>query len=322
MNKKILVFVLAVVTLASDYLAEAQQAKKVSRIGILANVSAPPIDAFRQGLRDLGYVEGQNLTIEQRYAEDNRDRLPELAAELVRLKVDVVVAVGLTTPYAAKGVKSIPVVMGYSGDPVEAGVVASLARPGGNVTGMTFFAAVLAGKRVELLKEAVPTVSRLAVLANPGHPGEQLELRETQRAAQALDMKLQYLTVRTPSEFKDAFDAITKERATALITFPDARTMAQRKEIAEFSAKRRLPSMFGWAEFVEAGGLMSYGPNLLDSWRRVAVYVDKILKGAKPADLPVEQPTKFEFVINLKAAKQIGLTIPPNVLARADRVIK
>lgn len=311
-----------VILVGSGAIARAQQPKKLHRIGILANAKAPVIDAFGKGLRDLGYVEGQNIVIERRYAEGKIDRLPDLAAELVRLNVDVVVAVGLTTRYAAKSVKTIPVVMGYSGDPVDAGIIASLARPGGNVTGMTFFAAELAGKRVELLKEAIPGVSRLAVLANPGHAGEQRELRETQAAAASLGVKLQYLTVRASSDFNTAFEAMVRERAESVVTFPDATTMAHRKEIAEFSSKRRLPSIFGWAEFVEAGGLMSYGPNLLDPWRRIAVYLDKILKGVKPADLPVEQPTKFEFVINLKTAKQIGLTIPPNVLARADRVIK
>jgi putative ABC transport system substrate-binding protein len=322
MRKKILLFFLATLVLAALHLAEAQQPKKVSRIGILADVNTPQVDAFRQGLRDLGYVEGQNLLIEHRYAEGNRDRLPELAAELVQLKIEVLVSVGPVTPYAAKSVKTIPVVFGYSGDPVDAGIVASLARPGGNVTGMTFFAAVLAGKRVELLKEATPRISRLAVLANPGHAGEQLELRETQAAARAFGVALQYLTVRTPKDFNDVFDAITKEHAEGLNTFPDALTLAHRKEIAEFSSKNRLPSISGWSQFADAGGLMTYGPNLVDSFRRLAVFVDKILKGTKPADLPVEQPTKFEFVINLKTANQIGLTIPPTVLYRADKVIK
>ena len=313
---------LAAVLLALSFSAEAQQPVKVSRVGILAEVSSPQIDAFRQGLRDLGYVEGQNLAVERRYAEGKRDRLPELAAELVRLNVDVVLAVGPATPYAAKSVKTIPVVFGYSGDPVEAGVVASLARPGGNATGMTFFAAVLAGKRVELLKEAFPAISRVAVLANPGHAGEQLELKETLAAAGALAVTVYYQPARAAGDFSDAFDAITRQRANSLIIFPDALTLAHRKEIAEFSSKCRLPSISGWSQFAEAGGLMTYGPNLADSFRRVAVYVDKILKGTKPADLPVEQPTKFELVINLKTAKQIGVTIPPDVLARADKVVQ
>jgi len=302
--------------------AEAQQPKKVPRIGVLAIVPAPHHDAFQQGLRDLGYIEGESIVIERRYAKGNRDKLPELAAELVSLKVDVIVSLGPATPFAAKGIKSIPVVMGYSGDPVDAGIVASLARPGGNVTGMSFFAAALAGKRVELLKETVSKISRMAILANPGHAGEQLELRETQAAARALNVALQYLTVRAPDDFNEAFRLMARERAEAIIAFPDALTMAHRKEIAESSVKSRIPSMSGWSEFVEAGGLMTYGPNLFESFRRVATYVDKILKGSKPEDLPVEQPTKFELVINLKTAKQIGLTIPPNVLARADKVIR
>jgi putative tryptophan/tyrosine transport system substrate-binding protein len=311
-----------VMLLVLSFPAHAQQPKKIPRIGVLAMVPAPHHDAFQQGLRDLGYMEGENIVIERRYAMGNRDKLPEIAAELVGLKVDAIVSFGPATPFAAKSVKTIPVVMGYSGDPVDAGIVASLARPGGNVTGMTFFAAVLAGKRVELLKETVSTISRVAILANPGHAGEQLELRETQAAARVLNVPLQYLTVRGPDDFNEAFRLMAKERAEAVIVFPDALTMAHRKEIAESSAKRRMPSMSGWSEFVEAGGLMTYGPNLFDSFRRVATYVDKILKGTKPADLPVEQPTKFELVINLKAAKQIGLTIPPNVLARADKVIR
>jgi putative ABC transport system substrate-binding protein len=311
-----------VMLLALSFPAHAQQPKKIPRIGVLAMVPAPHHDAFQQGLRDLGYIEGENIVIERRYAMGNRDKLPEIAAELVALKMDAIVSFGPATPFAAKSVKTIPVVMGYSGDPVDAGIVASLARPGGNVTGMTFFAAVLAGKRVELLKETVSKISRVAILANPGHAGEQLELRETQAAAGVLNVPLQYLTVRRPDDFNEAFRLMAKELAEAVIVFPDALTMAHRKEIAESSAKRRMPSMSGWSEFVEAGGLMTYGPNLFNSFRRVATYVDKILKGTKPADLPVEQPTKFELVINLKTAKQIGVTIPPNVLARADKVIK
>jgi putative ABC transport system substrate-binding protein len=302
--------------------AEAQQPKKIPRLGMLAMVPAPHHDAFQQALRDLGYIEGENIVIERRYAMGNREKLPDLASELVSLKVDVVVSIGPVTPFAAKSIKTIPVVMAYSGDPVDAGIVASLARPGGNVTGMSFFAAVLAGKRVELLKEAVSKISRVAILANPGHAGEQLELKETQTAARALNLPLQYLTVRAPDDFNEAFRLMAKERAEAVIVFPDALTMAHRKEIAEWSNKNRVPSMSGWSEFVDAGGLMSYGPNLFESFRRVATYVDKVLKGTKPEDLPVEQPTKFELVINLKAAKQVGLRIPPNVLARADRVIR
>jgi putative ABC transport system substrate-binding protein len=213
-------------------------------------------------------------------------------------------------------------VFGTSSDPVEAGIVASLARPGGNTTGMTFFASVLAGKRVELLKEAVPAISRIGVLANPNHAGESVEFAETQAAANIMTLSVQRHTAQVSDDFAGAFSALIKQRANGLITFPDALMLAHRKEIAEFAAKRRLASLGGWSEFADAGGLMTYGPNLTNSFRRVAFYVDKILRGAKPADLPVEQPTKFELVINLKTAKQIGLTIPPNVLARADKVIK
>jgi putative ABC transport system substrate-binding protein len=236
--------------------------------------------------------------------------------------LDVIVVLGPAAPLAAKSVKGVPVVMAVSGDPVIAGIVPSLAQPGGNITGMTFFGNVLAGKRVELLKETTPRISRVAILANPGHAGEHLELKETEAAARASDVILQYHTVRAPDDFNEAFRVIPRERAEAIIAFPDTLIMAHRKEIAEFSAKNRIPSMSGWSEFAEAGGLMTYGPNLFDSFKRVSIYVDKILKGAKPGDLPVEQPTKFELVINLTTAKQIGLTIPPNVLARADRVIK
>ena len=322
MRKKIIGMALSALLLTLSPSVEAQPPAKMSRLGILANVPAPQIDALRQALRDMGYVEGQNITIGTRYAEGKLERLPNLAAELVQLKVDVIVSLGPATTYAAKAINNTPIVMGYSGDPVDGGIVASLARPGGNVTGMTFFAAELAGKRVELLKEIVPRISRLAVLANPRHAGEQRELKETQLVAQALALPVQYVTIRAAGDFKEGFAAVSRERAEGLITFPDALTMAHRKEIAEFSVRQRIPSVSGWAEFAEAGGLVTYGPNLLNSLRRVAFYVDKIFKGAKPADLPVEQPTKFELVINLKTAKQIGLTMPPNVLARADRVIR
>ena len=321
MTKAVVIWLLTPFFLVTAALAQAQQ-PKIPRIGVLANVAGPQIDALKRGLRDAGYAEGQSIIFETRYAEGNLDRLSDLAVELVQLKVNLIVSIGPATPYAAKSIKNIPIVMGYSGDPVDAGIVASLPRPGGNVTGITFFAAELAGKRVELLKEAVPGISSLVVLANPRHAGEQRELRETQTVAQAMALPIQYLTVKTKGDFTEAFDAITRARADALITFPDALTMAHRSEIAAFAARRRLASVSGWSEFAEAGGLMTYGPNLLDSFRRVVSYVDKILKGAKPADLPVEQPKKFELVINLKTAKQIGLTIPPNVLARADRVIK
>ncbi len=304
-------------------MAEAQKPAKVPKVGYLipaVGVSAQ-YEAFRQGLRDLGYVEGQNIAIEYRSGE--LSRLADLANELAQLKVDVIVTQGAATAPAKKGAGATPIVFGVSGDPIEGGFVASLARPGGNMTGVTFLAFELVGKRLELLKEVVPRISRVAVLANPAHPGEQRELKETQTAAQSLGAALQYLQVKVSADFDSAFDAISRQHANAILVFPEVVTMAHRVRIAEFAAKSRLPSMFGWKEYVEAGGLMSYGPNLEDLYKqRIAVYVDKILKGAKPADLPVEQPMKFELVINLKAAKQIGLTIPPNVLARADKVIR
>jgi putative ABC transport system substrate-binding protein len=324
MNKKIVVPLIGTLILALAQLVEAQKPAKVPRVGYLisaAGVSAQ-YEAFRQGLRDLGYVEGQNIAIEYRSGEGS-SRLADLAAELAQLKVDVIVAQGGAATPAKTAAGAVPIVFGTSGDPVEGGYVASLARPGGNMTGVTFLAFELVGKRLELLKEVLPKVSRVAVLANPAHPGEQRELRETQTTAQSLGATLQYLQVKGSTDFDSAFEEVSKQRANALLVFPDALTLAHRARIAEFAAKSRLPSMFGWKEYVEAGGLMSYGPNLEDMYRqRIPRYVDKILKGTKPADLPVEQPTKFELVINLKAATQIGLTIPPNVLPRADKVVK
>jgi putative ABC transport system substrate-binding protein len=322
MNKKTFFSVMIILTLACFQIANAQPTGKVARIGILGRGNSPQLEALRQGLRDHGYIEGQNLLIEYRYAEAKRDHVSELVAELLGLKIDLIVPMGPMAPTVAEIVKGIPVVFGISGDPVEAGIVASLARPGGNATGMTFFASVLAGKRVELLKEAVPGTNRIGVLANPNHAGESIEFGETETAAKAMGITVQRHTAQVADDFTGAFTAIAKQRATALITFPDALMLAHRKEIADFAGKLGLASVGGWSEFAEAGGLMTYGPNLTNSFRRVATYVVKILKGAKPADLPVEQPTKFELVVNLKTAKQMGLTIPPNVLARADRVIR
>lgn len=323
MSKKIVVL-LAAAILASVQSAEAQKPAKIPTVGYLisaAGVSAQ-YEAFRQGLRDLGYVEGQNVVIEYRSGEGS-SRLADLATELAGLKVDVIVAQGTAATPAKTAAGAVPIVFGISGDPVEGGFVASLARPGGNMTGLTFLAFELVGKRLELLKEILAKTFRVAVLANPAHPGEKRELEETQNTAQGLGASLQYLQVKGSSDFDGAFEAVSKQHANALLVFPDAVTLAHRVKIAEFAAKSRLPSMFGWKEYVEAGGLMSYGPNLEVLWKqRIPVYVDKILKGAKAADLPVEQPTKFELIINLKTAKQIGLTIPPNVLARADKVIK
>ena len=319
--KQLFLGCLAVFGLLSS--AEADAQGKSFRIAYIAAAPgrSPFYDAFRQGLTDLGYIEGVNIAVEYRSSED-RARLPALAEELVGLKPDAIVTQGPAAFSISSATKTIPIVFGFSGDPVEAGFVASLARPGRNMTGMTFLALELAGKRLELLKEAAPKISRVAILANRSHPGEQNELKETQTAAQALKASVQYLSVTTVADFDKAFDAMRRERPSAMLTFPDAFTLSHGEEIAGFALKARLPSMFGWKEYVEGGGLISYGPNLNDCYRRLTQYVDKILKGAKPADLPVEQPTKFELVINLKTAKQIGLTIPPNVLARADRVIK
>jgi putative ABC transport system substrate-binding protein len=321
--KNMMCLILIIAFMGAGTFAEAQQAGKVRRVGYLAAAPGPSpfFDALKQGLRDLGYVEGQNLLIDHRASED-RGQLTAMAADLVHLKMEVIVSQGAATRMLNSANTTVPVVFGFSGDPTEAGFVESLARPGTNLTGMSFMALDLAGKRLELLKEAAPRVLRVAIISTRTHPGEKNEFKETQATAQLLKTGLQYFPVTTANDFDKAFNSIPKEQVDALLTFPDAVTLTHRAQLAEFASKRKLPSMFGWKEYVDAGGLMSYGPNLSDSFRRLAIFVDKILKGAKPADLPVEQPTKFELVINLKTAKQIGLTIPPNVLARADRVIK
>ena len=322
MNKIFLVLLVATI-LSPAHVAEPQTPGKLPRIGFLAPQSrrAGRVEAFRDGLRDLGYIEGQNVKIEYRGHED-RSQLAGLATELVREKVEVIVTQAAATRAAQLATGTVPIVFGVSGDPVEAGLVRSLARPGGNMTGITMLAFELVGKRLDVLKEAVPRVSRVAVLASPAHPGEQRELTESQRSARNVGVTLLYHQVSTTADVNAALDASIKDNANALLAFPDPVTSSHRGQIAEFAAKQRLPSVFGWSDYVEAGGLMSYGPDHDALWKRLAVYVVKILKGAKPGDLPVEQPTKFELVINLKTAKQIGVTIPPNVLARADRVIK
>jgi putative ABC transport system substrate-binding protein len=284
---------------------------------------ADRIEAFRQGLRELGYVERKNIVIEWRYGQEKPDRVSELAAELVRLKVDVIVSGGNSATQAAKkATNTIPIVMTQSSDPVASGFVASLARPGGNITGLSTLAPEISGKRLELLKEIVPKLSRVAVLGTSTSPGNAQELREVELAVGALRVKLQYLDLLSSKDIETAFRAASKERADAVLMMSGAVGSSQRKEIAELAVKSRLPAIYEQAAYVEDGGLMSYGVSVTDLARRAATYVDKILKGAKPADLPVEQPMKFEFIINLKAAKQIGLTIPPNVLVRADKVIK
>jgi putative ABC transport system substrate-binding protein len=315
----------AMMLLAVGVTAHAQQPTKVPRIGYLVASNPSPasarIEAFRQGLRDLGYIEGQNLIIEYRYAEGKLDRLPELAAELVRLKVDAIFVTSTSAVQAAKKATTTVPIVSVSGDPVGLGLVASLARPGGNVTGLANLTSELAGKRLELLKEVLPSVSRVAVLWNPVASSSALRMMETEAAAPSLGIKLQPVEVREANDFERAFSALKRERADALFPLRSPFISNHVKRIVELAAKNRVPGMYDASEFPEAGGLMSYGTMLPDLDRRAAVYVDKILKGAKPVDLPVEQPTKFELIINLKTAKQIGLTIPPNVLVRADKVI-
>jgi putative tryptophan/tyrosine transport system substrate-binding protein len=328
MKKKITFLTLCAVLFALNFPVEAQQPTKVSRIGYLSptspSVSPTRIEAFRQGLRELGYVEGKNIVIEYRYAEGKFDRLPALAAELVRLKIDLIVTTGPTVTRAAKkATTTVPVVMTTDTDPVGNGFVASLARPGGNITGLSSLAPELSGKQLELLKEIVPRLSRVAVFGTSNNPGNAQMLKEVKLAAGAFGVKLQYLEVRGLKDIETAFRAASKERAEAVLYLVAGLVDAgHQTEIIELALKSRLPAIYKSRQYVEAGGLVSYGVSVDDLDRRAATYVDKILKGRMPADLPVEQPTKFDFVINLKAAKQIGLTIPPNVLARADRVIR
>jgi ABC-type uncharacterized transport system substrate-binding protein len=312
---------------AAGAVAQAQQPTKVPRIGFQldAPVSAVAarIEAFRQGLRDLGYIEGKNVIIEWRSSEGKIERRNELAAELVRLRVDVIVSAGPTVTRVLKEATStIPIVMGQDTDPVGTGFVASLARPGGNITGLAALAPEMSGKQLELLKQIVPKLSRVAIIGNSTNPGDAQALRETVLAAGSYEIYLRYLDVQDAKDIEPVVRAAAKGHADGLLVLGNPILNAHRKQIADLAVKHRLPSTYARPEFVEAGGLMYYGTSYNDLFRRAAIYVDKILKGAKPADLPVEQPTKFEFIINLKAAKQIGLTIPPNVLARADRVIR
>jgi putative ABC transport system substrate-binding protein len=326
MTKRFILFALCFMLLAPRFSAEAQQPTKIPRIGYLSPSfpsTAGRREALRQGLRELGYVEGKNVVIEWRFAEDKADRLAGLAAELVRLKVEVIVTSGPAATRAAKEATStIPIVMAQDTDPVGNGFVASLARPGGNITGLATLAPEIGGKRLELLKEIVPKLSRVAVLGTSTQPGSAQQLKEVERAAGALGVKLQYLDVLDPKDIEIAFREAGKGRADVVLTLTSPILISHRAQLADLAVKNRLPAMYAQPEYVEDGGLMTYGVNLNDLFRRAATYVDKILKGAKPADLPVEQPKKFELVINLKTAKQIGLTIPPTVLARADRVIK
>jgi putative ABC transport system substrate-binding protein len=327
MSKKVIRLALGAVLFALSVPTEAQQPAKIVRIGFLGAASqsatAARIEVFRNRLRELGYVEGKNIVIESRWAEGKIERLPELAAELVRLKVDIIVTSSAAPTRAAKeATTTISIVMANDNDPVGSGHVASLARPGGNVTGLATFAPELSGKQLELLKEIIPKLSRVAVLGNSANSGNAQLLKEVEIAAKAFKVQLQYLDVLDPKDIEPAFRAASKERAGAVLLLASPVLFAQRTQIAELAIKNRLPAMYPQSDYMEAGGLMYYGANTADLYRSAATYVDKILKGRTPADLPVEQPMKFEFIINLKAAKAIGLTIPPNVLVRADKVIR
>ena len=328
MSRKIAVWLLATVLLTTVSLAEAQQAKKVPKIGYLTNdsvaVDLPRRNAFRQGLRDLGYIEGQSIVIEYRVGEGRIEKLAELADDLVHLKVDVIFAFTASGAQAAKNAtKEVPIVMGASGDPVALGFAASLARPGGNITGLTTTVGPeIYGKQLELLKEAVPKVTRVAVLWNPANVQNPAQLKETRSAAQVLRVTLLAFEAKEPNGIEGAFAAMKKERVGALTVLPDPMLLGERARLADLTAKHRLPAIYGIPEHVEAGGLMAYAANRLEIFRRAATYVDKILKGAKPADLPIERPIKFEFIINLKTAKQIGITIPQWTLMKADKVIQ
>jgi len=308
-------------------MAEAQQSNKISRIGFLSAASpssqSANVEAFRRGLRDIGYVERKNIVVEYRYAEEKPHRLDDFAAELAHAKIDVIVTAGSqATSAAKKATNTIPIVMARETDPVGSGFVASLARPGGNITGLSTFAPEISGKQLELLKEIVPKLSRLAVLANPNRPGNEQELRETELAARALGVQLRHVDVHDLKDIEIAFREANNARIDAVLVLSNAILASHQAQVVEIANKSRVPVSYPSDSWVDAGGLMIYGVRTTDLFRRAARYVDKILKGAKPSDLPVEQPTKFEFTINLKAAKQIGLTIPPNVLARADKVIK
>jgi putative ABC transport system substrate-binding protein len=315
--------------LAAPLAAEGQPAGKVYRVGYLSPIpvaerdSNPYFDIFRREMRQRGYVEGQNFVLEHRFVEGSPGRDSEVVAELVRLNVDVIVAVSQPVVQAAKQVtRIIPIVMFGAGDPVSTGLVASLARPGGNITGLSQLSPELSGKRLGFLKEVVPGVSRVAILWNPTNPSNAPQLRETKVVAQALGVQLQLLGVRGRQDFESGFQAATRGRAGALITLDDLLIFTHRIQIVALAAKSRLPAIYGWPAFAEAGGLMSYGPDFRDMYRQAAVFVDKILKGARPGDIPIEQPTKFELVINLKTAKALGLIIPQSLRQRADQVIE
>ena len=323
-SRTVSVYSLLTVFLLTASVVGAQQPKKVPRIGVLfiGSKNQPHLDAFKQGLRERGYTEGKNILLEYRYAEGNNDRLPQLAAELVRDKVDIIVTTASVSALAARAVtKTIPIVM-TSGNPLESGLAASLAKPGGNVTGLTVLSVDLSGKRVELLRETFPKTTRIAALQSPQDFEAGAGYKETQEAAKAFSLPLHPVEVQSANDFEHAFAQMEKARETALLVILSPMITLNSRRIVELALKYRLPGMYPTKQFAEEGGLMSYGPLIPDLYRRAATYVDKILKGAKPGELPVEQPTKFELVINLQTAKQIGVTIPPSVLARADRVIK
>jgi putative ABC transport system substrate-binding protein len=322
-----LLIILGLGLFMEPFAADAQQTAKVSRIGFLSpgspDLETRRLGAFQQSLRELGYVEGHNIAIESRFAEGQYDRLPGLAAELVRLKVDVILTYAQPAIQAAKqATGTIPIVMTGNIDPVASGFVASLAHPGGNITGLSLMAPELVEKQLEILKEVVPTVTRVALLGNPANVGNAPQLRYAQDTARTLGMRLQPLEVRGPDDLDSAFAAMTTERAEAVIVLVDAMLLDNRTRLADLAATHRLPAVYGLSDHAEVGGLVAYGAGVLDRYRRAATYVDKILKGAKPADLPVEQPTTFELVINLKTAQALSLTIPPSLLFQADKVIR
>ncbi|MGE5306107.1 MAG: ABC transporter substrate-binding protein [Alphaproteobacteria bacterium] len=327
MKRKIILLTVCAMIFALCVPAEAQHARKIPRIGFLGNstaaLEANLVGPFRQGLRDLGYEEGRNIVIEYRWAEGKYERFPELVSELISSKVDVIVTAGTPATQAVqRATKTVPLVMVAVGDPVGTGIVASLSRPGGNITGLTSISPELEAKRIELLREVIPKLSHIAVLWNPENAFHVIEKKEVEKAAAAFRMKVLYLAVGVQEHLDSAFGQIVKEQPKALLVLADRVFLHNRARIMDFSVQHRLPGVYAYVELVEAGGLMSYGPNYADMHRRAATYVDKILKGAKPADLPVERPTKFELVINLKAAKHLGLIVPQSVLYRADRVIK
>jgi putative tryptophan/tyrosine transport system substrate-binding protein len=324
MKRRQFLSVLGGAAVAWPLAARAQQTPKTARIGYLSATSAPDtnIESVKLGMRNLGYAEGRDFVVEARYAERDYIRFPALVEELIRAKVDLIVTGGPATQAAPLASRSVPVVFGFSGNPVDAGIVNSFARPAANATGVSFLALDIAAKRVEILKEAAPAITRIAVVSNPDHAGEPSELRVTREAARNLGLEVAYFQVRTTADFEPAFGEIARSDCNALVAFPDTTMIFHRQAIGTFAKDANLPSIFGWKPFVEAGGLISYGPNLRESFARLAFYIDKILKGAKPSDLPVELPTRLELILNLKTAKEMGITLAQSLLFRADEVIE